>query len=236
MSLTAALALATLTQSNPSIQTYALEALKDVSFTQRIVSGNQRELRKINQDFANSYRFTSAKVWMKEPFMLRMESNVDDTQIFFLVNGTRKLVRIPRSRINIKDDVSMSPGKRQTAFDFGLMPPSLFRDLFQPSFVRMDRATGDAVFDVTYVPRLKDKTRHRVWLDPERKALTKREWYGQDGGLMATFVLEDFVRLEGMWLPGKVTVRNADNAVAGVTRYESVKVNQGLAASLFEID
>lgn len=236
MSLTAALALATLTQSNPSIQTYALEALKDVSFTQRIVSGNQRELRKINQDFANSYRFTSAKVWMKEPFMLRMESNVDDTQIFFLVNGTRKLVRIPRSRINIKDDVSMSPGKRQTAFDFGLMPPSLFRDLFQASFVRMDRATGDAVFDVTYVPRLKDKTRHRVWLDPERKALTKREWYGQDGGLMATFVLEDFVRLEGMWLPGKVTVRNADNAVAGVTRYESVKVNQGLAASLFEID
>lgn len=236
MSLTATLVLATLCQSNPSIQTYALDALKDVSFTQRIVSGNQRELRKINQDFANSYRFTSAKVWMKEPFMLRMESNVDDTQIFFLVNGTRKLIRIPRSRINIKDDVSMSPGKRQTAFDFGLVPPSLFRDLFQASFVRMDRATGDAVFDVTYVPRLKDKTRHRVWIDPQRQALTRREWYGQDGGLMATFVLEDFQKLEGMWLPGKVTVRNADNAVAGVTRYENVKVNQGLAASLFEID
>lgn len=236
MSLTAAIALATLTQSGQSIQSYALDGLRDVSFTQRIVTGNQRELRKINQDFANSYRFTSAKVWMKEPFMLRMEASVDDTQIFFLVNGTHKLIRIPRSRINIKDDVSMSPGKRQTAFDFGLMPASLFRDLFQGSFVRMDRATGDAVFDVTYVPRLKDKTRHRIWVDPQRQAVTKREWYGQDGGLMATFVLEDFQKLDGLWLPTKVTVRNADNAVAGVTRYENLKVNQGIASSLFDID
>jgi outer membrane lipoprotein-sorting protein len=236
MLLTAALAAVALTQGSRNILDYTLDGLRDVSFTQRVVSGNQRELRKINVDFANSYRFTSARVWLREPFMLRMESTVDDTQIFFLVNGTRKLVRVPRSRINFREDLSMAPGKRQTAFDFGLMPPSLFRDFFQASFVRMDRATGHAVFDVNFVPRLNNRTRHRIWIDPQRDALIRREWYAQDGRLMATFIFDEFVQKEGMWLPTRGTVRNADNAVAGVTRFENVQVNQGIPASLFDID
>lgn len=237
MTMIASLFCAGLVFAAPTVDDYLPKGLQDVSFTARIVRGNYKELAKINDDFANSYRFKSSKVWLKEPFKLRMESVVEDASITFIVNGPRKKVRIPRSNINLKEDLSRSPGKRQTLLDFGLIAPSLFDNYFQAKFVREDRATKDVVFDVTYVPSLKDGTRHRLWIDPERRMATKREWYSQiDGRLMATFVYEQPVKSDGIWFPTQVTVRNADNVVAGITRYEKLSVNVGLSESLFKID
>lgn len=221
----------------PSIQDFVPRNLRDASFTAVVVSGNPQELAKINRDFAQSYRFRSSSIRLKEPFMVRAESTVEDSTILFVVNGTRRMVRIPRSNINLRENLATKPGKRQTAFDFGFLTPSLFDDFFTARYVRRDRATGQEVFDVTYVPRLKDGTRHRVWIDPDRKLLTKREWYSQiDGRLMATISYDEPRQFDGLWLPTRVTVRNADNRVAGTSRYDSIRVNTGLDNSIFRVD
>lgn len=210
--------------------------LKDAAFTARVVRGDQRELAKINRDFGQSYRFTSTTVKMKEPFKLRLEARVEDTDILFIVNGVRKYFRIPRANISRREDVSKAPGKRQTALDFGLLTPSLFNELYQAKFVRVDRATGQPVFDLTYVPSLKDKTRNRVWVDPQRRYIAKREWYSQiDGRLQATFVHDRPQQSSGVWFPTRLTVINADGKVAGITEYVNLKANVGLDDSLFAI-
>ncbi len=209
--------------------------LRDASFTAQVSTGNQRELAKINKDFANSYRFKSSTVKMKEPFKLRLESKVEDQNILFIVNGTTRLVRVPQANVNIHENLAKSPGKRQTALDFGMITPGLFNELFTSKFVRNDRATGDVVFDLTYIPKLDDTTRHRVWVDPQKKFVTKREWYSQiDGRLLATFTYENPKQSGGVWFPTRVTVRNADNKVAGVTDYTNLVVNGGLDDSLFK--
>ena len=240
MSMMALIAAGTLGAADPKIQDVTSRNLQDVSFTARVGSANQRELAKINEDFANSYRFKASNVWIKEPLKLRMESKVEDTSIFFIVNGTTRLVRIPKARINQKEDLSKSPGKRQTPLDFGLLPPSLFRDFFQGKFVRTETRgdfAGCHVFDLTYVPSLKDGTRHRVWVDPKTRFTAKSEWYSQFGGtLMATFVYDQAKEFNGVWIPTRATVRNADDKVGGTTSYSAVKVNQGLADSLFKVD
>jgi outer membrane lipoprotein-sorting protein len=240
MNMLALVATAGFLADEPKIQDVSARALKDVSFTARVGSANQRELAKINEDFASSYRFKSSNVWIKEPLMLRMESKVEDTQIFFIVNGTKRLVRIPRARINQKEDLSKAPGKRQTPLDFGLLVPSLFNGFFQGRFVRTESRgdfAGDHVFDLTYVPSLKDGTRQRVWVDPKMRFTTKREWYSQFGGtLMGTFVYDQPKEVGGVWVPTRVTVRNADDKVAGTTSYTGIKVNQGLSESLFKVD
>lgn len=234
LALLAAGSIATLFSAD--ITDYTQPHLHDVSFKAVIVKGNQSELRKINADFGQAYRFDYANVKLKEPFMLRVESVVEDQSVLVIGNGARVLYRVPRANIKSRQNLSNSPGRRQTFLDFGLLTPSLFDSLFDAKFIRNDRATGDIVFDITYQPGLKDTSRHRVWVDPDRHIVAKSEWYNQGGVLLATFFYESPKKINGVWVPTRLTVKNAEGALAGQTDYQNVEVNTGLASSLFSTD
>lgn len=210
-------------------------SFRDCTFVARVIKGNQGELRKINKDFATSYRFSFMKAHVKEPFMVRLESTVEDTDILYIENGGRRLYRIPKIRLSRVENISRAPGKRQTVMDFGILTPSLFQDgLFNANFVRTDRETGDLVFDITYNPQFEDSSRHRVWIDPKKKFITKRVWFGQDGHEMATFLYDNPEFQKGVWFPTKATVLNEDNKVAGITAYTTMSINVGLSDNLFQ--
>lgn len=230
--------LTVLAPQSQDIRSYVQSAFDDAQFT--VVTGAHSipELSKINKDFTQSYRFKSSQVWLKEPFKLKMISEVDDSQIMYIVNGGKRMYKIPRSGLSQTTDVSKAPGRRQTSFDFGILTPSLFNNFFQATFVRSDRATGDVVFDLTYVPALADSSRQRIWIDPATKQLTKREWYAQrrnQGRLMATFFYENPKKFGEITMATQVIVNNADNKRAGVVNYTGIKVNTGLADSLFAL-
>lgn len=221
-------------QSNPSISSVTLSGLNDISFTMTVSNANQAELRKINADFAQSYRFRTTLVQLKEPFKLRMTGTVEDMDVLFILNGHNKLVRIPRAGLNQRFNHANEPGKRQTAFDFGLLTPQLFNGYLVASYVRTERSTGEYVFDVRYDPRFGDRTRFRIWVHPQTKFMSKREWYSQMGGhLVATFLYENPTTVSGVRLPTRVVVRNADNRQAGVSTYSNIRLNTGLSDSLF---
>ncbi|MCX7800894.1 MAG: outer membrane lipoprotein-sorting protein [Fimbriimonadales bacterium] len=209
--------------------------LRDVSFTAQVVAGYQDELAKINRDFGNSYRVKATRVLAKEPFMIRLESRVGDTEVRYILNGTTRVYSIPRARVNQREDLSEAPGKRQSFLDFGLVTPSMVGGLFEARFVRVDRATGGLVFDLTYLKKWDDTSRHRIWVDREKRYVFRREWYSQSGRLMATFFHENPIELNGIWLPTRVTVRNAEGKVAGIMQYVDLRVNAGLSDSLFSV-
>ena len=233
--MTTILALAALTPAvqSASIAAYIQPAFRDAAFTAKVIQKNEKELVKINDDFGQGYRFSSTTVRMKEPYKLRLDANVEDTTVSYVVNGAARRIKVPRLHINTRQDLSAKPGQRQTVMDFGVLTPSLFEDLFDAKFVRMDRATGDAVFDLTYKAAFKDKTRYRVWLDPEKHYVAKREWYQRRGRMIATFLYDAPVTEGGATMPTKLTVKNADDVVAGVTRYDGVRINQGIADEAF---
>ncbi len=233
--LTAA-AIAALGQSR-SIYDYCPSSLKDLAFTMRRSDANQQELAKINEDFARSYRFKSTQVRLKEPMKLRLEMQLDaDNKIVFIVNGATRRYRYPRANLNAKEDLSKSPGKRQTFLDFGLVTPGLFRDFYVPKFVRIDRDSGAAVFDLTFPKSLDDTSRQRIFIDPKKHFVVRREWYAQEGNLRAVFEYSDPVESHGVFVPTKTKVYNAEHKVAGVTTYANVKVNGGLSDSIFSVD
>jgi outer membrane lipoprotein-sorting protein len=210
---------------------------QDITFTGRAVKASQPELRKISPDFETSYRFLGSEVHaeIKEPFMLRMDSNVEDTVVQYIENGGRRVFRIPRSRISKIEDVANAPGKRQTPLDFGILTNSLFETLFDGAYVRTDRETGTLVFDLTYKhPAFSDTSRQRVWVDAEKRYVTKRVWFAQDGHEMATFLYQDPKLQNGIWFPSRAIVKNVDDAVAGVTEYTKVVVNSGLSDRPFQ--
>ena len=223
-------------QVSQNIDSYVQKGFDDASLTARVKYANQKELAKINDDFGKSYRVPYTEIKVKEPFKLRLETNVEDTKVLYILNGPKLLIRIPRVKINSRQDLSKSPGRRQTLLDFGILTPSLFTGLFQAKFVRLDRATNDVVFDVTYPAALDDTSRHRIWIDPQKKYVTKREWYSQQGRQLATFFYNEPSNIGGVWMPTKMQVKNVDGVLAGETYYTGLKVNQGLADSLFSVN
>ncbi len=229
-------ALATALTADPDINDIVQTGFKDASFSGKIEYMKQSELVKIKKDFANNYRIKNTKFWLKEPHMIRIQAKVEDTDVLYVVNGKARLARIPRAGVNQKDVFERAPGKRQTLLDFGLVTPSMFKDPFAGKYVRTDRQSGDYVFDLTFKrPEYDDNTRHRVWVDPKTKITVKREWYNQDGRLLATFLYEEPVNQNGGWMATKVSVKNVEGKLAGVTRYENPKINTGLEADLFAI-
>lgn len=230
--MTTLLALAAL-QTSQNISAYVQSGFRDAAFTAKVLQKDQRELEKINDDFGQGYKFSTTNVRLKEPFKLRLDANVEDTTVSYIVNGTSRRIRVPRLKVNVKQDLSKEPGKRQTAMDFGVLTPSLLTDLFDAKFVRLDRATNDVVFDLTYKPALKDKTRYRVWIDPVKKYVTKREWFHRKGRMVATFYYDSPVSEGGATMATKLTVKNGDDKVAGVTSYVGMRLNQGIPDDVF---
>jgi outer membrane lipoprotein-sorting protein len=220
-------------QASQNINDYVQKNFDDAALTARVKFANQKELAKINDDFGKSYRVPYTDIKVKEPFMLRLETKVEDTQVLYIINGPQLLIRIPRIKVNSRQDLSKAPGRRQTLLDFGMLTPSLFTGLFEAKFVRLDRATNDVVFDVTYPKSLDDTSRHRVWIDPQKKFVTKREWYSQRGRQLATFFYTEPIQVSGVWMPTKMQVKNVDGKLAGETFYTGLKVNQNLSDALF---
>lgn len=225
----------------PAPQQYGVDDIvakgfKDCRFEVRVVKASQQELKKINVDFAGSYRFSFMKAVIKEPFMVRLESTVDDTDIVYMLVGAKRTVVIPRVKVRHQEDLSKSPGKRQTTLDFGVITPALMDDLFAGKFDRVDRETGALVFDLTYQrPKYLDNSRQRVWVNKEKRYVEKRVWYNQEGRQMATFVYEEPKEFAGVWFPTRCTVRNVDNKVAGITEYKKLSVNVGVKDAEFKI-
>jgi outer membrane lipoprotein-sorting protein len=223
-------------QATPSITDYTQTQFKDCTFVWNKSKADQRELQKINKDFAQSYRFKTVSVWVREPWMMRLETEVDDTKVYFIINGTDKLYKVPQAKISHKESVAGAPGKRQTAFDFGVITPVMFKEFFTSKFVRKERGTNEMVFDLMYDAKDEDSSRHRVWVSPETKLVTKREWYSQNGGhLMATFLYESPKKIGNVWLPTKLSVKNSENKVAGVSEFTGLKANIGIDADFFSM-
>lgn len=230
MYLTAIAATALVGQSAPDWQDIVQKNFKDAFFVAKVVRGNQQELKKINSDFAYSYRFNTTTARVKEPFKVRLEAVVEDAKLLYIINGTKKHFNVD-NKLKGVDDVSKSPGKRQTLLDFGLLTPSLFQDLFVGKFVRNDRESGDWIFDITYSKN--DNSRHRVWIDKDKKFIKRRAWFNQEGIQLATFIYENPKNEGGVWFPTKCTVKNVEDKVAGITEYQKMEINRGIADSFF---
>lgn len=232
MSLICAVLLIGANQSAPSIENYVQDDLKSLSFVARVIKANQKELRKINETFGQSYKFDTTAVFYKDPFKLRLEANVEDTSILYILKGDTQVIKVPRAGISTHQNLAHAPGRRQTLLDFGLLASSLFKDLFSATYVRKDRETGAQVFDIRYQGN-DDASRSRIWVDPVRRIIVKREWFNQADVQLATFFYSRPEKVNGIYVPTMLTVRNTDNVIAGVTEYNRLQVNADVSESLF---
>jgi outer membrane lipoprotein-sorting protein len=218
-----------------NIDSYLPSGLKDISFNISLTKRLPKELQKIDQSYVLQYSQLDAALFRgKEPLKLRIDAKSEDTSGYTIVNGGRKLISVPVLHIRSKSDVSKQPGQRQTLMDFVTLTDSEAHQFLNAKFVRFDRESGNPVFDLTFPASLDYPVRHRVWMDKNLKYIVKREWYGLQGQLRATFLYLNPTTVKGITVPTVLRLLNAENKVAAESKYLNVHINDGIADSVFD--
>jgi outer membrane lipoprotein-sorting protein len=215
----------------PRLEQFAAAGLADLQARVRVEKADQAELAKINRDFGMAYRLKDLTLRYKEPNKLRMEGPIG----MMIVNGPARLFRVPQLRLTKKDELGDTPGKRYTLLDVGVLTASGLQSA-SCKFLRAETTDGvsASVFEVTFPGDASN--RYNVWVDTARRLVLQREWQDGSGKRRAHFrYLEPKEVHPGVWFPSRIEIRNVDDAVAGVTVYSDVKVNQGMEDSLFTI-
>lgn len=210
--------------------------LSDLQARMRITQMDAKELEKIGKDFSMTYQIRNVTLQYKQPDKLRLSGKIHllgEAQL--IVNGTTRFYSVPRLPKKI-EDLERSPAKRLSLLEYGgLLSPETLR-FMQGRFLREESVDGEKrlVFDMTYQGGA--ASHYRLWIDPETRIVCKREWLDGDDQLKATFLYSEPREVgEGVWLPTRIEVRNAEGATAATSTLESVKVNQGLSDDLFAI-
>ncbi len=216
----------------PQIQSFVDSNVNDISLEAKIVKGDQSELKKINKDFGASYQFKGSKLSFKVPFKMRAETKIEDSNITYILNGGELTMKF--GTFKSKQHLENKPGRRQTPIEIGILTSDIVNELVDAKFVETSNVDHTVAFDLTYKQKDLDLSRNRIWMDPVKKFIVRREWFNQEGQPMATFSFSRPIQVSGVWIPTHMEVQNRDKVVAGVTDYIDIKVNSGLDDSLFD--
>ena len=212
--------------------------LDDLEAALKVTRYEPLELEKISSDFKTTYSVRNLNLQFKQPDKLRLEGHsATRGSALMILNGTVRFYSVPKFHLKKSEDLVNAPGKRQSLLEYsGLIVPDTLR-FMQAQFVKMEALQGEnkAVFDLTY-QNTGVGSHYRVWIDTRTHITTKREWYDSANKLRATFAyLDPHEVTPGLWLPGRLQVKNAEGAVGAEVTFSEAKANQKLADSLFDI-
>ena len=215
----------------PSITSLTSAKIKTLAMDTEVVQENRPELKRIDGDFAQAYRIHNVAISYAYPDKLHFESVVLKAHIAYTINGNQKFTSVPTFHVHKVEDVTNSPGKKQSLMDCGMIPPELLT-AYDATYLRKEG--GNFVFQ--FMPKQKsEKFRDVVWIDPKTKITTKREHYDRDGHLIAWFQYQNPQQIvPGVYVPTRVEVYNPYNKLAAVTAYRNIRVNKPLDMTIFD--
>lgn len=207
--------------------------VRDVTLTSAVVQRNMDALKKISNEFAQSYRFASSTMYLKEPDKFRVDSKAGVISVKYVINGNAKVLKA--GVINKRWDIAKEPGQRQGGLTIGLLTPS-FLDLVDATSIGERTVSGRKAeaFDM----RFKGKSGgswYRLFLHPSDRYVLRMEQYKGDNSLKDTIVFSEPKKINGVWIPTQTKVFNPQGELGATTKMENIRVNTGLADSLFAL-
>ena len=212
--------------------------LDDLQAALKVTKYEPLELEKIGPDFKTTYSVRNLNLQFKQPDKLRLEGHsATRGSALMILNGTVRYYSVPKFHLKKSEDLANAPGKRQSLLEYGgLIVPDTLR-FMQAQFLKTEALNGEkkAVYDLTY-QGVGVGSHYRVWIDTRTHLTTRREWYDSTNKLRAVFAYLDPREVTpGVWMPGRLEIKNAEGAVAAEVTFSDAKANQKLPDSLFEI-
>lgn len=207
--------------------------IMDLHVKSSVESRDMEALKKISNEFAQSYRFAGSEMYYKEPGKLKIISKAGFLDVSYVINGNTKGYKAVGIHKSI--DITHSPGQRQGASAVGLLTPS-FLDTMNIS------SKGSAKIDgreaLVYEAHYKEEpggAYYKFFVDPSRKYVVRQEQYHGDGRPKMTTRFLNPVNQKGIWLPTRTEVLNGEGKRGAVTKMQILGINTGLSDSLFAL-
>ena len=205
----------------------------DLTMVGSVVYTDKKALAKIDSNFTRLYDFKSAIVSFKQPDKFRMEGKLGMVKFEYIVNGGMKIFRAPAVKMNKKEDYSNDPAKLQSALDVGLITPTLWKNRSVEIVNDPDcESKGEILLKLRWP---KGHMVYFAWIDAEHLWLKKFEKHDEHDQVLVSWVYSEPRNVGGViWMPTKVDMYAPDGQRAGGSEFTDIKVNTGLAESLFK--
>jgi outer membrane lipoprotein-sorting protein len=154
--------------------------------------------------------------------------------ISIIINGKWKLYRVPALHIGKKQDCANEPHQLQGDLDVGIVTDQLWRD-FIVTDTEVVKASDDTLYKMVFVRSNSREKKLVCWVEPKTCKLLKLEKYESDGSLKSRYIFSKHKHVDCIWVPTRIDVYNRDAKLAGSTEYPNIKVNAGIADSVFKI-
>jgi outer membrane lipoprotein-sorting protein len=211
----------------------ATDKIKDLSVALRIVheETNYDELKKIGGAFATSYRVPTYELVYKSPGKLRVQGKAGPLSALLIYVGDTKRFRI--GLIKKTQDVRGNPGQKQSLMDVGICSKDWLSTDYQAVFQRRE----GLLLVYKLVQRNTDNKSHElIWVNPKTFITEKRQSRNSEGELQKEIrYLKARELRPGIFLPSRVEIYNSQGKLGAVQTVEEVRVNVGVAESLFEL-
>lgn len=219
-----------------TLSEFAQPALHDFTAHAVIVQKNDEALNKIGRGFAEGYRLRESLIRYKEPQKLRVDAKAGFISVRYVVNGSRKATQVPMLHISKVKNIAGRPGESQGMLDSGILTAAFLANSVGSRFVGRRKWEGREVpvFEFWYTAD-KLSRHHLLYIDPEKKIILRHDVDDRYGHPWVSYELKQPIQVAGIWVPTRLEVYTADNHLAAVTHYTSVKVNTGLNDSLFHL-
>jgi len=222
-------------RAQKALSDYVQGNLKDLSVSVDVVSKDDAELEKIGKGYVDAYRLGKQEIWAKEPGRMRFQGKQGVFVIRYVTNGLRKLTEVPSLHIHKVEDISKEPGKGDSISDLGIITQS-WVDSVESRWLRTETRDGKALQVFEIWNKEDPRARRTFWIDPTTRTVVEHISHYRarnKPGFRKRLVYSDPKQVGGIWMPTKVSMYNTDNKLAGVLHYDGIKVNTGVADSLF---
>jgi hypothetical protein len=234
-----------LTQADLSSE-YAAEAtvkfsrlvspLTHVQATLRVSEEDEKQVAALDSDEARLFALHTVNLDYTEPNKLRLQAMTPKNgQATLAVDeDTRRFAVGERGKGSVQD-LSNAPTRRLSLMDFcGLLTPGML-DTVRARYVRQEKLADvqAVVYDLSYW-RTDNVSYQRLWIDPDRHIVVKREVYDRNSKLKAVTLYQQPTKAAAnTWLPGRVEIQNATRK--RIARYTIVdaKVDEEVAPDKF---
>jgi len=230
------LLLAGAARAEEALSDFTQPALRDFTAAAVLVQKNDAVLNKIGRGFAEGYRLRESLIRYKEPQKLRVDAKAGFISVRYVVNGNQKTTQVPMLHISKVKNIAGRPGEAQGMLDSGILTAAFLANSVASRSVGQRECDGRTVpvFEFWFTAD-KLSRHHLLYVDPEKKLILRHDVDDRYGHPWVRYMLKQPIQVAGIWVPTRLEVYSADNHLAAVTRYTSVRVNTGLSDSLFRL-
>lgn len=205
------------------------EKIKDMSATLHVTETNWRELEKCGSDFKRSYYFKRMNVAYQYPNKTRMETKTLGSTLLIVFNGDIRYYKVPFKTET--SSVAGQPGQKQGLLQFGIYAPDYLTLDYEPHFVRTEKNLQ--VIRLTQ-RRSVNRSFEILWVNPKTHVIERRQSWNGDNVLTMELRYKDVKEVHpGIFVPYRIEVYNPEGKLGAAQAVENLKVNTGLADTLF---